>query len=238
MEGMCVRARAVWLLAISLWLFGMPAAALAARGQHPTPDPRPLWRVYPLGTQRLATPPGTHRLAAGIKRRSEPIARSTSGDAPAVGLPEMLALAAALSVLAAMAPIVLRRGRSRPPRVATGGAAVVELTAPLRAARRELMDVRAGPPTRPAPTRDEAILRYAAAYAAASERGERAPLAAVRAIAPPATADPAAFAKRVIAEARRRDLLTSHGRGRPGGELTPKALDLMQRGQAAAHHPV
>jgi len=137
-----------------------------------------------------------------------------------------------------MAPIVLRRRRARPPRMATGGAAVAELTVPLRAARRELMDVRAGPPTRPAPTRDEAILRYAAAYAAASERGERAPLAAVRAIVPPATADPAAFAKRVIAEARRRDLLTSHGRGRPGGELTPKALDLMQRGQAAAHHPV
>jgi hypothetical protein len=46
---------------------------------------------------------------------------------------------------------------------------------------------------------------------------------------PPATQDPAAYAKRVIAEARRRGLLTSHGRGRAQGELTPKALDLLER---------
>jgi hypothetical protein len=76
---------------------------------------------------------------------------------------------------------------------------------------------------------DEAFLRYAAAYADASERGDPAPMAAVRAVVPPVTKDPAGYAKRMIAEARRRDLLTSHGRGRARGELTPKALDLMQR---------
>ena len=54
-------------------------------------------------------------------------------------------------------------------------------------------------------------------------------MAAVRAIAPPGTKDPAAYAKRIIAEARRRDLLTSHGRGTARGELTPKALDVIER---------
>jgi hypothetical protein len=61
-------------------------------------------------------------------------------------------------------------------------------------------------------------------------------MAAVRAIVPPGTKDPAAYAKRIIAEARRRDLLTSHGRGTARGELTPKALDLMQLRDAATHH--
>lgn len=53
-------------------------------------------------------------------------------------------------------------------------------------------------------------------------------MAAVRAIVPPTTKDPAAYAKRIIAEARRRGPLTSHGRGEAQGELTPKALELME----------
>jgi hypothetical protein len=234
---MWVRARAIGLLAMSLWLLGMPAAALADSGRHPTPDPRLLWRVYPLGTQRLATPPGTRRLATGINQHSAPLARSANGDALRIGLWEMLAVAALLSVLAAMAPIALRRGRSGRPRVATGGAAVAELTEPLRSARRELIDSRPARLAGPAPTRDETIVGYAAAYAASSHRGERAPLQAVRAIVPLETPDPAAYAKRIIAEARRRDLLTSHGRGRAGGELTPKALALLERAHVASHHP-
>jgi hypothetical protein len=104
-----------------------------------------------------------------------------------------------------------------------------ELIEPLRSARRELIDAQPARPTRSTATRDETIVRYAAAYAAASQRGDRAPMAAVRAIVPPTTKDPAGYAKRIIAEARRRDLLTSHGRGKAQGELTPKALDLMER---------
>ena len=81
------------------------------------------------------------------------------------------------------------------------------------------------------------ILWYAAAYADASQRGAPVPMAAVRAIVPPLTQDPAGYAKRMIAEARRRDLLTSHGRGRAGGELTPKALELLNRSTANRTHP-
>ena len=147
MERMWVRVRAaICLLAISLALVGMPASALAARGHHPAPDPRPLWRVYPLGTQRLATSPGTGPAATGIKQHSDPIARSASGYALPIGLPEMLAVAALLSVLAAMAPIAVRRRGSRPPRVAQVMARE-ELTEPLRSARRELIDARPVPPT-------------------------------------------------------------------------------------------
>jgi hypothetical protein len=57
-------------------------------------------------------------------------------------------------------------------------------------------------------------------------------MAAVRAIVPPLTQDRARYAKRIIAEARRRDLLTSHGRGKARGELTPKALELMNHSTA------
>ena len=100
-------------------------------------------------------------------------------------------------------------------------------------ARRELTEPQPARSTRPAATPDEAILRYAAAYARASERGDRAPLAAVRAIVPAITENPAGYAKRMIAEARRRDLLTSHGRGQARGELTPKALELMKHSPAS-----
>jgi hypothetical protein len=89
------------------------------------------------------------------------------------------------------------------------------------------------PPARPA----EVVLWYAAAYADASQRGAPVPMAAVRAIVPPLTQDPAGYAKRMIAEARRRDLLTSYGRGRAGGELTPRALELMNRSTARRSHP-
>jgi hypothetical protein len=75
--------------------------------------------------------------------------------------------------------------------------------------------------------RDDEILHAAAVYAEASTRGDRAPMAAVRASIPPSTPDAAALAKRLIAQARRRGLLTSHGRGNARGELTPKALELL-----------
>jgi hypothetical protein len=84
---------------------------------------------------------------------------------------------------------------------------------------------------------DKVILWYAAAYADASQRGDPVPMAAVRAIVPPLTQDPAGYAKRMIAEARRRDLLTSHGRGRARGELTPRALELMNHSTASRTPP-
>jgi hypothetical protein len=246
-DRMWVRVReAVWLLAISLALVGMPASAVAGSGHHPTPDPRALWRVYPLGKQPLAKSTGTGNVASGIKEHSDPTGRSANGDALPIGFPQVLAAAALFCILAATLPIAVRRGRSRPPRVVAGVATAAarrssntrviagqELIEPLRSARRELIDAQPARPTRSTATRDETIVRYAAAYAAASQRGDRAPMAAVRAIVPPTTKDPAGYAKRIIAEARRRDLLTSHGRGKAQGELTPKALDLMERTSVA-----
>ena len=248
MDRMWVRVRGPGgLLVILLALVAMPGSAVADRSHHPTPDPRPLWRVYPLGSQPLAKSPETGPIATGIKGRSNPIARSANGDALPIGFAQILAGTALLCMLVAMVPIALRQGRSRSPRVAAGVTGATtrrasdikvvardELIDPLRSARRELIDSQPAHPTRSTATRAEAILHCAAAYAAASQRGDRAPMAAVRAIVPPATKDPAAYAKRIIAEARRRGLLTSHGRGKAGGELTPKALDLMERAGGGA----
>lgn len=228
--------------AISLALVAMPASAVADRDHHPTPDPRPLWRVYPLGSRPLAKSTETSPIATGTKEDSTPIARSAKGDTLPIGFAQALAGTALLCMLVAIVPIAVRRGRPRSPRVAAGvtGAttrpasnskvmAREKLIDPLRSARRELIDPQPARPTHSSATREEAILRCAATYAAASQRGDRAPMAAVRAIVPPTTKDPAACAKRIIAEARRRGLLTSHGRGKAQGELTPKALDLMER---------
>jgi hypothetical protein len=101
----------------------------------------------------------------------------------------------------------------------------------------DMVEARPARSTRPRARPDEAILHYAAAYADASQRGAPVPMAAVRAIVSPLTHDPAGYAKRMIAEARRRDLLTSHGRGRAGGELTPRALELMNRSTTNRTHP-
>jgi hypothetical protein len=73
---------------------------------------------------------------------------------------------------------------------------------------------------------DRALVRYAAAYAEACREGNPAPILAVTALVPPTT-DDAAYSRRMIAEARRRDLLTSPGRGERGGELTVRGKALL-----------
>ena len=75
---------------------------------------------------------------------------------------------------------------------------------------------------------DRALARYAAAYAAACREGNPAPILAVTALVSPTTDDPTGHSKRMIAEARRRDLLTSLGPGKPGGELTARAKALLE----------
>lgn len=87
----------------------------------------------------------------------------------------------------------------------------------------------------PAEASDVEVARYAATYAAACRAGNPAPVIAVTAIVPPTTEDPAAYSKRMIAEARRRGLLTSHGRGKPGGQLTARSKRLLR--QSARDHP-
>jgi hypothetical protein len=82
---------------------------------------------------------------------------------------------------------------------------------------------------------DRALARYAATYAAACREGNPAPILAVSALVSPATADAAAHSKRMIAEARRRGLLTSAGRGKQGGELTPRGKALLQ--ESASESP-
>jgi hypothetical protein len=75
---------------------------------------------------------------------------------------------------------------------------------------------------------DRVLVRYAAAYAAACREGNPAPILAVTALVSPTTDDPAAHSTRMIAEARRRGLLTSPGRGNRGGELTERANALLE----------
>jgi hypothetical protein len=75
---------------------------------------------------------------------------------------------------------------------------------------------------------DRALLRYAAAYAAACHEGDPHPIRAVTALVSPTTDDPIAYSYRMIAEARRRDLLTCPGPGTAGDELTARAKALME----------
>jgi hypothetical protein len=298
--------RLIWLLPTSLALVATPGSALAQT--HGPPDPNPLWRVYPLGTQPLAksTAPGS----AHGGQHSKPGPRSAPQHTFRVGFTQILVGTAVLCTFAAVIPIAVQRRRSSsrrsaasvnrrrasPPRgypatsLASGAAGARRQQLPraggsssatsqraaltgrrpdaghalaslglllaekdLRSAgspatsRDEAID--ADPPATPdvveaRPTRstrrtarpDDVILQYAAAYADACQRGAPVPMAAVRAIVPPLTQDPAGYAKRMIAEARRRDLLTSHGRGRSGGELTPRALELMSRSPANRTH--
>jgi hypothetical protein len=112
-----------------------------------------------------------------------------------------------------------------------------ELVEALTPAKREVTESHSTRPARRTATPDEDILPFAAAYAYASQRGDSAPMAAVRAIVPPITTEPAVYARRMIAQARRRGLLTSHGRGKARGQLTPKALKLMEHSAASGPAP-
>ena len=75
---------------------------------------------------------------------------------------------------------------------------------------------------------DQELVPYAAAYAAAARSGNPAPILAATALVPPTTDEPAAHVERMVAEARHRGLLTSHGPGKPGGELTARARALLR----------
>jgi hypothetical protein len=81
---------------------------------------------------------------------------------------------------------------------------------------------------------DLELARYAAAYTAACRSGNPAPILAVSAVAGPTTEDAAGYSKRLIAEARRRGLLTSDGGGKAGGELTAQSKILLRK---ARNHP-
>jgi Rho termination factor-like protein len=76
---------------------------------------------------------------------------------------------------------------------------------------------------------DLELVRFAAAYTAACRSGNPAPIVAASAIAPPTTEDPARYSKQMIAEARRRGLLTSNGGRKPGGELTARSKILLRQ---------
>jgi hypothetical protein len=75
---------------------------------------------------------------------------------------------------------------------------------------------------------DHELARYAALYAAACRAGNPAPILAVTETLPPTIDEPATHASQIVAEARRRGLLTSHDPGKPGrGELTGRARQLL-----------
>ncbi len=76
---------------------------------------------------------------------------------------------------------------------------------------------------------DLEVARHAAMYVAACRAGNPAPIIAVSATVSPTTEDPAGYSKRMVAEARRRGLLTSDGRGKPGGQLTARSKILLRQ---------
>jgi len=92
-----------------------------------------------------------------------------------------------------------------------------------------------GAGTAAAEASDLELARYAAAYAAACRSGNPAPVLALSAIVPRTTEDPAGYSKQKIAEARRRGLLTTHGRGKAGGELTAQSKIVLRHW--ARDHP-
>jgi hypothetical protein len=75
---------------------------------------------------------------------------------------------------------------------------------------------------------DRELARYAALYAAACRAGNPAPILAVTETIAPTIDEPATYSSQMVAEARRRGLLTSHIPGKPGrGELTARAKALL-----------
>ena len=228
MERMWVRARAICLLAISLALLGMPAAALADRGAPPRPRPAPAVACLSTGhtTPRDVSGDGARRhrhqeplrpdRAIGKRRRApdRPAGDARGGGAALRARGDGPDRCAAPRIAAAASgPRDGQRGSDR--------------TAALGQARADRRSPRPSHPADPHAGRDDRPLRRricsrvtaGRASADGGRQGHR----------PPGTKDPAAYAKRIIAEARRRDLLTSHGRGTARGELTPKALDVMER---------
>jgi hypothetical protein len=226
-------------IAASLALLGASAAAFAAT--HPRPDPNALWRAYPLGTQPLATGGAPAAPTTG-RPSSAPSPRRAQASSFAPGLTLMLIGAAVLCTLAVVLPVAVRRRRAPAHPIAPRamGAPIAANGRPVNGVASAAGDVVAVRPlrsARPPAARDDEILRLAAAYADASRHGDSAPMAAVRAIVPAGTVDPAGHARRAIAAARRRGLLTSRGRGRAGGELTPKAVELLRERAAAVSAP-
>jgi hypothetical protein len=97
-----------------------------------------------------------------------------------------------------------------------------------RMSRDELIDVLSPTAGSAAESLDRALVRYAAAYAAACREGNPEPILAVTAVVSPTSADAAAHSERMIAEARRRGLLTTAGKGQRGGELTARGEALLE----------
>jgi hypothetical protein len=106
--------RLIWLLSPLLALVGTPGSALAQ--SHRPPNPNPLWRAYPLGTQPLAesTAPGSAR--GGQHARPGP--RSAPQNTFRVGFTQILVGTAVLCTFAAVIPIAVQRRRSSSRRIA------------------------------------------------------------------------------------------------------------------------
>jgi hypothetical protein len=79
---------------------------------------------------------------------------------------------------------------------------------------------------------DRELVHYAAVYAAACRAGNPAPILAVTEAVSPTTEEPGAYSSHMVAEARRRGLLTRHGAGKPGGELTARAKALLSEAES------
>jgi hypothetical protein len=101
----------------------------------------------------------------------------------------------------------------------------------LSMSREELVEVLSisGPAAGAGPSpSDHELALYAAAYVAAARVGNPAPILAATALVPPTSDEPAPYVERMVVEARRRGLLTSHGSGKCCGDLTARGRALLR----------
>jgi hypothetical protein len=235
MEGTMSRSASVLRLAVVASAFVLAGTAVAAPALGADRAPggvKRLWSTFPLGpTVRPHTGPTSTAPATPPDTAPSTTAQTPASGAPSTAAPGggggassgswtawLAALAAALVAgiaAAAGASRLLARRRARP--AGEPPTRVEPVLASVLAGRQ---------PTPLARKPDAAIVRYAAAYAEAADRGHPAPIAAVAAIVPPTAADADAYAREAIDESWRRDLLTRNGAG-DVARLTDRARELL-----------
>jgi hypothetical protein len=228
------------------------AAAVGTPGAHAAhhdhPGVKRLWSQFPLGPH-LRTGAATQAPSRQAPRPSTPAhTRASAHAAPPHGRhtswwPWAIVAGGAGVLVAAIAGLK-RRGRSRQATAPDIGGAVPPPsradTDPVHPAPSTQPERDPGPSVQPRTSpgtlgtgsayprvSERALLRYAAAYAEACREGDPDPIQAVTELVSPTTDDPVGYSRRMVAEARRRDLLTGPGRGGAGDELTAQARKLL-----------
>jgi len=209
----------------------------ADAAENPQTGVKRLWSQFPLGPQ-LRTHARTH-----TRRQPPPPSTSAQSDRAATSSrtnpsgsqerryprPWMAALIASALAIAIAVLAWLRRPPSTPTPRARGEPPPHEI--------RGLQEREPAAGIESSGASDRELVHYAAVYAAACRAGNPAPILAVAATVSPTTGESGAYSSQMVAEARRRGLLTSHGDGKPGGELTARAKALLSEAESPSPGP-